>query len=673
MRLRPLNEISIARVSFRQIFRLIFVIFCLYLLGDAFYRWDGFSYYASFSEFLPAVALASILWSLIAFLSSVAVWFSFQLFHRLSKLISLRISFEHLVLCSVLFIFFGAFSWEVKKSLWPYVQTTIKVKSLIFFSVAIISAITAYLLRSKAGRWTVVMQERIAPLVGLFGIFIILSVPFVSYHVWIKKTDGTALKIVAESAVRDVNRPNIILVTFDALAAREMSAYGYHRETTPFINRWSENATVFLKAEASSNFTTPSAASLMTGKRVWTHQTYHIEGTKPIRSRVESLPSVLRDNGYFNIALVVNPFASVKVLGISDSFDIAPSAAEFSESSSLFGWKFGIIDVMLYRTFGDKIRLHNWILKNDFIFGKFINLISRNVNQTEVPPEKTFKNLLEIIDNNVHKPFFVWIHAFPPHDPYLPPEPFKGKFNPSSELRAYKGQERLVEESYKYLFRYQSFPEEMQQAVNVMRDYYDESIAYIDKIYEDFIVELDNRRIENSIVLLSADHGESFENGYFTHGGPFLYEQVTHIPLIIKEPGQKTGLVVSDLVEQIDIPATILDLANIPAPSWMEGRSLAPLMHGEKLKSKLSFSMNFEENPSRGHQINRGSIAVWEGDYKLIHYLGKNESLLFNLKKDLYEDNNLFDKEPEIRNRLLTSINENIKMVNENIRKDRAR
>ncbi len=114
----------------------------------------------------------------------------------------------------------------------------------------------------------------------------------------------------------------------------------------------------------------------------------------------------------------------------------------------------------------------------------------------------------------------------------------------------------------------------MQPAVNLMRDYYDEFITYIDKKFEDFIKEYEKRKIENTVIILSADHGESFEHGYFTHGGPFLYEQVTHVPLIIKEPGQMKGQTVDTLVEQIDIPATILDLANIPVPSWMEGRSL---------------------------------------------------------------------------------------------------
>ncbi len=78
--------------------------------------------------------------------------------------------------------------------------------------------------------------------------------------------------------------------------------------------------------------------------------------------------------------------------------------------------------------------------------------------------------------------------------------------------------------------------------------------------------------------------------------------------------------------------------------------------------------MNFEENRSRGNQIINGSIAVWEGDYKLIHYLEKNEYLLFNVKQDPQEMDNLIDREPEVGQRLLSLIKSNLEMANERIR-----
>ena len=77
--------------------------------------------------------------------------------------------------------------------------------------------------------------------------------------------------------------------------------------------------------------------------------------------------------------------------------------------------------------------------------------------------------------------------------------------------------------------------------------------------------------------------------------------------------------------------------------------------------------MNFQENRSRGHLISRGNIAVWEGDFKLIHNLEKNESLLFNIKNDPYELNNILAAEPEISRQLLSLIEEYLEGANKKI------
>ncbi len=654
--------------TFRQLFRPIFVIFSLYLLSDAFYRWDGFSYYATFPEFLPSIALASILWSITAVLMTIVVWLLFRAVRSLSGLAGVKVSTEQLLLYSVAFMLTGALAWKIKTFVWPYARTSSQLKLFVLISVSLLSVFPAWKFRGRAGRWAVVVQERITPLVWLFGIFVIFAVPLVAYQTWSKQTDRAAPGIAGRPPEAERKQPNIILITFDSLTALKMSVYGYQRETTPFMKEWAGEAVVFTKAKSESNFTTPSTASLMTGKRVWTHRTFHIEGARPVNSRTESLPSVLKKNGYFNMAFVVNPHTSVENLGMSGSFEIAPLAADFSEPASLVGWQFGYIDVFLYQVFGNKIRLHNWVLEDDFILKRVLHAISSDFSTTTVPPGMAFSRFLKSIDKNPQRPFFAWIHLFPPHDPYLPPEPFRRFFNPSSRLRTFKSEESVKLESYKYLFQYRRFPEEMQPAVDLMKDYYDEFIRYCDNTFREFIGSLERRGMDNTVIILSADHGESFEHGYFTHGGPFLYEQVTDIPLIIREPGRTKGRVVDTLVEQIDIPATILDLAGITVPSWMEGRSLVPAMRGEELPVRPAFSMNFEENRSLGHEISRGSVAVWDGDYKLIHYLEPNESLLFNLRKDPAELNDLFESEPDTGQRLLDLIRDNLQKANEKIR-----
>jgi arylsulfatase A-like enzyme len=524
--------------------------------------------------------------------------------------------------------------------------------------VILIAVFITWLLRNKVERiykWINIIQDKITPLVWIFGIFLIISVPLVTYHTWIKQTNSQGIQRTIQNSALNNNRPNIVLVTFDALTAENMSVYGYDRETTPFISKWAKNSSVFTMAEAESNYTTPTAASLMSGKRLWTHQTYHPKGAKPVRIDIESLPLILKNNGYFNMAFVANSYASVENLGVDVSFDVTFSIVEFHLSSpqaTLLGSE--LIEKHFYQLFSNKIRLYDWILKEDFIFYKTLKYFSTDYSFTRVPPNKAFNRFIEMLDHNSPEPYFAWIHVLPPHSPYLPPKHFQGMFNSSNELRTWKSQKQLGKSTL----------------INILKARYDEFIRYCDKEFENFITELEKRNLlDNLVIILSSDHGETFEHGYGGHGGPHLYEQLTHIPLIIKQPGQTQGKIINDVVEQVDIPATILDLIGTSVPSWMEGQSLMPIIRGETSLQKYPLSMALEGNHSH-HPIDKGTIAVWEGDYKLIHYLQKGESLLFNIKRDPKEEENLADEEPEISQRLLSIIKKNLNRANSRINRN---
>ncbi|GAB4544541.1 MAG: hypothetical protein Fur0020_13840 [Thermodesulfovibrionia bacterium] len=562
----------------------------------------------------------------------------------------MNLQLGHLISFWFLFTISGAIVWRLKKVFFIDVHTSTVTKIIVFIMVLLSSVLLTFLIRKRANAYIEVLVERLRPLIWIFGSLVFLSSLIVLYNM--RWEYNTSLPAILGNNKASINRPNIILVTFDALASREMSLYGYHRKTTPFIDEWARDAHVFTNVKSASNFTTSATASLMTGKRVWTHRVFQLEGSKPINSDLESLPHLLKKNGYFNMAFIVNPHTSVKVLGMSDSFDIAPLAIEFSESHSLFGWKFGVVESLLYRFFGDRIRLHNWLLQRNFVLDRFINLISRNLSVTEVPPEDAFNRFIDILDKRPPQPFFAWIHLFPPHDPYLPSGAYKGYFKQSDELRTYKEQEAIRMEAYRYTFQYKPFPDEMKPLVNHLRNYYDEFVRYCDDTFRDFIMELQRRGIiDNTVIILSSDHGESFEHGYFTHGGPFLYEDVVSVPLIIKEPHQEEGRVINDPIEQIDIPPTILDYAGIGIPSWMEGRSLMPLIEGKALAPKMLFSMVLEKNPVNA-PITKGTVAVWDGDYKLIYYIEKGESLLFDLKTDPQESRDIKGEALDVAERL---------------------
>jgi arylsulfatase A-like enzyme len=658
-----------AILSFWKIFSLIFIAFSLYLLGDAFSRWDGFRYYASFSEFLPSVSLAAILWSIIAVFIAIIIWIPGRILEWFSLRMGFRVRVENLFLVVCICVLFIAATILLAKTLHlTYLVRVFKSKTIFILGATLAVMILFWMLRNKIDNWMNILQERIAPLIWLFGVFLFSSFFIVAYHTLGNKTEIAVEQYDQQLSKNDLNKPNIILVTFDALTARDMSVYGYGKKTTPFISKWAESASLFRRVKAESNITTPTTASLMTGKRLWTHQSYHISGgSKPVKSEIENIPLLLRENGYYNMAFIVNPFASVRKLGIEGSFDVAPIETGFSKQANLLGK----IDVVLYQWFGNKIRLYNWVLQRDFILFRILNKMSRNFSKTTAPPEKAFEKFIKVLSDSPPTPFFAWIHLYPPHDPYLPPSPFMGMFDSSSYLRTYKSQDDVVKRASRYHRQYKQFPPEVRPDVNKLRARYDEFIGYCDSQFEAFISLLEKRGVlKDSIVILSSDHGESFEHNSIKHSFNNLYEQITHIPLIIKLPDQVDGRIIDDLTEQIDIPATILDIAGIPLPLWIEGRSLVPLLRGRGLPEKIAFSMALEGQASRGHEISNGKFAAWKGDYKLIHQLENNKSMLFNLMEDPGELKNLFDKEKNVGKNLLGLIQDNLKMANERIRRE---
>lgn len=288
------KQITNERVSFLQVLRLVFVLFSLYLLRDAFFRWDGFKYYASFSEYIPAFSLVLVLWTLVAFVISIAAWVLFRLCEITFDRVGLRIRAGHILVYGVGSILFGILAWKIKRLLWTDIQTSIQLKSIVLVSVFVVSTYLTWMLRHKAERWFKIVQDRITPLTWLFGFLVMISVLIVSVYTFGTESYKPIPKEFTQSAEygSEEKLPNIVLVFFDTLTARDMSLYGYQRNTTPFITRWAENATVFTRTEAENNHTTPATASLMTGKRVWTHQVNRKQDPEEMDNLVDREPEI---------------------------------------------------------------------------------------------------------------------------------------------------------------------------------------------------------------------------------------------------------------------------------------------------------------------------------------------------------------------------------------------
>jgi arylsulfatase A-like enzyme len=198
---------------------------------------------------------------------------------------------------------------------------------------------------------------------------------------------------------------------------------------------------------------------------------------------------------------------------------------------------------------------------------------------------------------------------------------------------------------------------------------YAEAIAFFDHHLGEFFAWLKGDDLfDPTLVVVSADHGESFSHGYGGHGGPMLHDDLIRIPLLVKEPGQTVGRRVNVLSEQIDLMPTLLDLAGQPAQGATEGRSLVPALRGKPMTGPV-FSMNFEQN-SRFGPLRTGSVAMLEDRWKYVHYTGPIRypnmpaltDALYDLQIDPGEIHNLAATEPGVAARMQAAILQQMRM-----------
>ncbi len=661
-----------AKKSFVIVLRIVFILFSLQFLRDAFYKWDGYSYYMRFIDFLPDLSLSFILWTIIGVILAFVLWLiAYGLFIIISKFLT-SIRLEHIIACFI----FLVFPLLIKRTFLGHISVS-DVIGLSHLTTLIIGGVLVtailwfghkYIERILKG-----LDSRITPLFWLFAFLLVLAVPFSIF----KKGFPEAKYIPDNSAhvtSSDKKRPNIILVIMDTLTARDMQLYGYNRLTTPFISKWAkEDAIVFSRAYSSANWTTPGTMTLMTGQRPWTHKVWYRAYYRPVSNYENNLQRVLRDYGYAVYGFVQNQYAHPETLGIKDAFLIKDKYHTFWVSREC--WFYKLADFFVNRPV-----VKMWIFGGGNPIAERVNFSCPDRYTTLVPPEMVYNRFLKYISqtqlrnsgsgrsDKPQQPFFAWLHVIPPHEPYLPSKLYIGMFGDAEKFNTEKKQYG------NFNFEAEYNPEK-QADVNILRKRYDEFILHSDKQFELFLSRLAKIiDMSNTIIILTSDHGESFSHGYLAHGGPHLYEPLVHIPLIIKMPEGTNGKVIDMPVEQTDIAPTILELTNIPVPVWMEGRSLLPLFEGEIFAPRPVFSMHLIENRVIGNPpITKGTIAVWDGDYKLIYYLSETRSeedkklLLFNLRSDPDETLNLLEERPEITRRLLKLINDNLSRANARI------
>jgi arylsulfatase A-like enzyme len=383
----------------------------------------------------------------------------------------------------------------------------------------------------------------------------------------------TPLERQAQKARGDA--PDIFLISLDALAAADARACEPGSPHMPQLAAFASSAACFTQFHTASNFTTASTATMETGLLPWTHFATQPDAKMVDWTRQHTVGRKLRERGYRAHFLSDNFLASPLHRGTFESWD----TIEFMHSGLLANRLRNLLSIFPET---DLPRLAATAIT---FFDGFEKL--RHTHHTPYSPEDLYAAALARLDEKAPpQPVFMWLHTLLPHAPYLPPASTKYQLLPPGRLDTWQ---QLLPDNIEY-------EPALQPVVNEHRLRYQESIRAADAALGNFLDQLRRRgRLGNAVVLITSDHGESFEGGFIGHAGPRLDESLVRVPLVIKLSGNGVGRVIRQPTSQADLAPTLLELADAPELTRAEGKSLVQALQGTPLASRPIYSMTMEK------------------------------------------------------------------------------
>jgi len=410
-----------------------------------------------------------------------------------------------------------------------------------------------------------------------------------SYAYYRHKEDSTASqqKKVSSSS----NLPTIVVITLDTTRADHLSCYGHTNPTSPNIDRFAAESLVYENAIAPATWTLPSHASLFTGKLVTSHG-----------ARKDVNGSLVLTNG-INGPVAWNRHRARKIS------DDEVTLADLLRSSG-YTTNAVVAGPWMKKVFG---------LNKGFDVYDDSNIFTLNAR----PGIDVTDQALELMRKPNDQPRFLFLNYFDPHGPYHPPDQYARKFVPGGTGVFAGGRRRPT----------------LQEKVGL----YDAEILYMDhhigRLF-DGLKELD--LFDNAWIVVTADHGELFgEHGAFGHGGvPF--QEVVHVPMIVKSPGTQgqTGRS-NEWIQLTDVLPMLLDAINVEIPEGIQGRV--------RPASDRPAIIECQTLPG----IDKGGdwLAIIKDGWKYV-WSSEGNHMYFNLNDDPREENNLFTTYPQEARRM---------------------
>lgn len=412
---------------------------------------------------------------------------------------------------------------------------------------------------------------------------------------------------------------NLIMIALTNISAEHMSSYGYFRETTPEIDKFAKEAILFENAFAHTSWTLPSATSLFTSQYPYAHGIFDRSRSKEIEGT--TLAEILKLNG-FKTAAFTGGGDYQKIYGLNKGFD-----------------KYIASDYFVHLK--DRMPLvFNWL------------------------------------EENSKDKFFLYFQGFDTHCPFNPPMPYEELFTEKIDkenikvdrnfcLRGFKNvsADEDIYRSY-YFQQNDEIPVDLDQNdIDYLVSQYDGEIRMTDDSVDQFLNYLrDKDLLKKSIVIIFSEHGEMFgKHGRFGRAGSnrgTLYDEVIHVPLIIKHPKIKEPQRINGLVQLIDIMPTILDFLEIPQLEQNQGKSLFPLIfNNQEVNEYIYAGAKFGHLNFDFFNVLSVNEMIRNKEWKLMREViygekSKETWELYNIVDDAHESNNLASLKPDLVDRL---------------------
>ena len=407
---------------------------------------------------------------------------------------------------------------------------------------------------------------------------------------------------------------NLLLIAIDTLRADRLGCYGYPKPTSPTMDQLASQGVRFANCFSQSNCTTPGFATIFSGLYPISHGVVELGGDLDDPEGCPWLPRILKEHGYRTV--------SVSNLPSKDFF-----------RNGYDEWELWDKDHPVIKALGDK----------------------------PTRSQLYFAQAMALLEELRDRKFFLFVHSWDPHTPYQPPEEFnvfyQGK-DPKDP--ANRSLETFRKGALGNWFESWTGLKNVAHPGITDAEYfaalYDAEVRTADFHVSELLARLDELGLaENTIVVLTSDHGETLTepNNFICgqqcfYGHLNLYDPDIHIPLIIRAPGKvPESTLVEELVQQIDIAPTILDLLDIKHDADFDGISLLPAIEGQPT---YDYIFTLENTYQRRRAVRSKTwkyMEILDGHLKSVP-----RAELYHLESDPDELMNVVDLEPEIADQM---------------------